>query len=206
MEFGTAFLTVLVVWVAALVTPGPDFAAVVQSAAGGSRRSGLAVAGGVTVSIAAWATASLFGLHAMLLAFAGLSTVLHLAGAVYLSFLGLRLLRAAWQGAASHVATTAPRSAGAAFRYGLLTNLANPKALAIFGSLFALLVPQDAPNWFSAGLLLAVIGTTASWYVLVAVTASTKTIAASYRRAERAIAAVTGALFVGVGVRLASDR
>ncbi len=48
MDVGTAFLTALVVWLAALVTPGPDCAAVVHAAAGGSRRTGLAVAGGVT--------------------------------------------------------------------------------------------------------------------------------------------------------------
>ncbi len=78
MDLGAAFLTALLVFLAALVTPGPDFAATVHASVGGSRRSGLGVAAGVTVGIAAWATASLFGLHAVLLAFEELATVVRL--------------------------------------------------------------------------------------------------------------------------------
>src|SRR4051812_43112329 len=135
MDLGVAFLTALAVWLAALMTPGPDFAATVHASVGGSRRSGLAVGPGVTVGMAAWATASLFGLHAVLLAFEGLVTAVRLAGAAYLTYVGVRLLWAAWKGESSHAEAAAPRSVTAAFRHGLLTNLANPKALALFGSL-----------------------------------------------------------------------
>ena len=65
----------------------------------------------------------------------------------------------------------------ATFRHGLLTNLANPKALALFGSLFVVLAPPDAPFWFSGCLLVAIVVTTASWYTLVALTMSTDLIA-----------------------------
>lgn len=205
-DLGTAFLTALVVWLAALMTPGPDFAATVHASVGGSRRSGLAVGAGVTVGMAAWATASLFGLHAVLLAFEGLVTAVRLAGAAYLTYIGVQLLWAAWKGEASHVQAAAPRSAVGAFRHGLLTNLANPKALALFGSLFAVLVPPDAPAWFSTGFLVAILVTTAAWYGLVAVMTSSDVVGRAYRRVERGINAVTGVVFVVVGARLASDR
>jgi threonine efflux protein len=205
MDLSTAFVTALVVWLAALMTPGPDFAATVHASVGGSRRTGLGVAAGVTVGMVAWATASLFGLHAVLLAFAELSTAVRLAGAAYLIYIGGRLLWAAWQGGAVHDSSAVPRSLLGAFRHGLLTNLANPKALALFGSLFAVLVPPEAPAWFSTSLLAAVIVTTASWYVLVAVTMSTDAVAHGYRRIERGITAVTGAVFVAVGARLAAE-
>lgn len=205
MDIGTAFLTALAVWLAALMTPGPDFAATVHASVGGSRRRGLAVGAGVTVGMAAWATASLFGFHAVLLAFEGLVTVVRVAGAAYLTYIGIRLLWAAWQGAPSHVSSATPHSVSGAFRHGLFTNLANPKALALFGSLFAVLVPPDAPPWFSVGFLVAVVGSTAAWYALVAVTLSTDVIGRGYRRIERGINAVTGAVFVAVGARLASE-
>lgn len=206
MDLVAAFLTALVVWLAALITPGPDCAAVVHAAVGGSRRNGLAVAGGVAVSMTAWAVASLFGLHAILLTFKGLSTAVRLAGAAYLTYIGVRLLWAAWRGEAAHASMAAPRTIAGAFRHGLLTNLANPKALALFGSLFAVLVPPDAPAWFSSSLLVLVVSTTVAWYTLVAITMSTDVVAAGYRRAERGITAVTGLVFVGVGARLASER
>ena len=93
----------------------------------------------------------------------------------------------------------------AAFRHGLLTNLANPKALALFGSLFVVLAPPDAPFWFSGCLLVAIVVTTASWYTLVALTMSTDLFARGYGRVERALTAVTGAIFVGVSARLATE-
>jgi threonine efflux protein len=206
LDLGAAFVTAVVVWLAALITPGPDFAATVHAAAGGSRRDGLGVAGGVTVGMLAWAIASLFGLQAILHAFEGLGTLLRLAGAAYLAYIGVRLLWAAWQGAAMHLEAGHSRPTSSAFRHGLLTNLANPKALALFGSLFAVLVPQDAPAWFTLGFLAAIVVSTATWYVLVAYTMSAQAISRGYRRAERGINAVTGVLFVGVGVRLATDR
>jgi threonine efflux protein len=204
MDLGVAFLTALAVWLAALMTPGPDFAATVHASVGGSRRSGLAVGAGVTVGMAAWATASLFGLHAVLLAFEGLVAAVRLAGAAYLTYVGVRLLWAAWKGESSHAEAAAPRSVTAAFRHGLLTNLANPKALALFGSLFAVLVPPDAPTWFSIGFLIAVVVSTAVWYALVAMMMSTNLIGRVYYRLERGINAVTGVVFVAVGARLAA--
>jgi threonine/homoserine/homoserine lactone efflux protein len=136
----------------------------------------------------------------------GLGTAIRVAGAAYLIYAGGRLLKAAWRRGASPVASGTPRSASGAFRHGLLTNLANPKALALFGSLFAVLVPPGAPAWFNAGLLLTVVLTTACWYVLVAVAMSSGAIAHGYRRAERGITAITGTVFVAAGARLATER
>lgn len=205
MDPGAAFLTALAVFLTALITPGPDFAATVHAAVGGSRRSGLGVAAGVTVGIGAWATASLFGLHALLLAFEELGTAIRLAGAAYLVYIGGRLLWAAWQGNPAHASSAAPCSLTGAFRHGLLTNLANPKALALFGSLFAVVVPPDAPLWFSVGLLAAVVVSTASWYALVATTMSAGAVVQTYRRVERGVSAVTGAIFVSVGAKLVAE-
>jgi threonine/homoserine/homoserine lactone efflux protein len=205
VELAVAFGTALLLWLAALITPGPDFAATAHASVLGSRRAGLAVAGGVTVGMAGWATASLFGLHAILFAFTELALAVRFAGAAYLVYLGLRLIWSARHASTTVSVLSTPLPAGAAFRRGLLTNLANPKALALFGSLFAVLVPADAPNWFSVGLLLAILVTTGGWYTLVALALSTSGFTAGYRRFERAISVVTGVVFVGVGGRLATD-
>ena len=204
-QLGVAFGTALLIWLAALVTPGPDFAATAHASVSGSRRAGLAVAGGVTVGMVGWATASLFGLHAILFAFTELALAVRLAGAAYLVYLGVCLIWSARHATVSTVVVAAPLPAGAAFRRGLLTNLANPKALALFGSLVAVLVPPDAPSWFSVALLLAILVTTGGWYTLVALALSTSWFAAGYRRFERAISMVTGVVFVGVGGRLATE-
>ncbi len=206
MELAAAFGAALAVWLAALIAPGPDFAATVHASVTSSRRSGLGVAAGVTVGMAAWASSSLLGLHALIDAFAGLGTLIRLAGASYLAYLGCRLLWAAWQGGTTHASALMPNSTSRAFRRGLVTNLSNPKALALFSSLFALLVPPGAPAWFTLGLLVSVVVSAGAWYALVAFTMSTGAMARIYRRIERGVTAVTGAVFVGVGVRLAVER
>ncbi len=206
MGFEAAFGAALGVWLVALIAPGPDFAATVHASVTGSRRAGLGVAAGVTVGMAAWASSSLLGLHAVIDAVAGLATLVRLAGATYLAYLGGRLLWAAWPGGANHVTAMTPTSTAGAFRRGLVTNLSNPKALALFSSLFALLVPPNAPAWFTPGLLVSIVVSAGLWYTLVAVTMSTGAMAGVYRRLERGVTAVTGVVFVAVGVRLAVER
>ncbi|MBV9359379.1 MAG: LysE family transporter [Chloroflexi bacterium] len=205
MGFETAFGAALSVWLVALIAPGPDFAATVHASVTGSRRAGLGVAAGVTVGMAAWASSSLLGLHAVVDTFAGLATLLRLAGGTYLAYLGGRLLWAAWRGGTGRAAPVTPTSTAGAFRRGLVTNLSNPKALALFSSLFALLVPPGAPAWFTPGLLLSVVVSAGCWYTLVAFTMSSGVMASAYRRLERGLTAVTGAVFVAVGVRLAVE-
>ncbi|MBW8271062.1 LysE family transporter [Caldovatus aquaticus] len=201
----------LPVWLVALATPGPDTLAVSHAAVTGGRRAGSACAAGVATGIAAWA-AALSGL-ALLLAQAGwLHRLLALAGAAYLVLAGARMLRAAWQGgdapAAAGLAIRADAArvgsaVARAYRRGLLTNLANPKAAALFGSLFAVALPRHAGVAEGAALVLVFAGTTFAWYALLAGLLAGPRAAAAYRRAARGVNAAAGAAFLGFGARLA---
>ncbi len=202
-----ASVAVLVgVWLAALVTPGPDFLATVNAALTGSRRAGVLVGVGVGIGMAVWATASLLGLGLLLRTSELLYGAVRLAGAAYLVYLGARLL---WSARRRHDEAdlgAAPLSDRGALGHGLLTNLSNPKAAALFGSLLAALTPPEAPLWFDVSLVLFMAGSAIAWYVAVACVMASGPVARAYRSAARAIAALTGALFVGLGVRLAADR
>jgi threonine/homoserine/homoserine lactone efflux protein len=203
-----ALAVLLPVWLVALATPGPDTLAVSHAALSGGRRAGLACAAGVAAGIAVWAMAALFGL-ALLFAQAGwLYRIVTLAGAAYLAFLGVRMLRAAWVGgeaaeAAVGGAGGAVGSPGRAFRRGLVTNLANPKAAALFGSLFAVSLPPHPGIAGGAAVVLAFAGTCLAWYALLAALLAAPRAAAAYRRAARGVNAVAGAAFLGFGARLA---
>ncbi len=72
-------------------------------------------------------------------------------------------------------------------------------------SLFAVAVPPAAPLWFDAAIVGLVVGIAGGWYALMACLLSLGPVAAFYRRAQRAITALAGALFVAVGLRLAAD-
>jgi threonine/homoserine/homoserine lactone efflux protein len=203
-----ALAVLLPVWLVALATPGPDTLAVSHVALSGGRRSGFACAVGVAAGIAVWAMAALFGL-ALLFAQAGwLYRIATLAGAAYLAFLGVRMLRAAWVGGEAAAMAVlggegrAPDPARA-FRRGLVTNLANPKAAALFGSLFAVALPPHPGIAEGTALVLAFAGTCLAWYALLAALLARPRAAAAYRRAARGVNALAGAAFLGFGARLA---
>ena len=205
-----ALAALLAAWTLAVVSPGPDFLAVLRTSAAHSRRAGLLVAGGVVTGIACWAVAALVGVGALLEAHRDVYLVLRYAGAAFLVWFGIGTLRAALRRDASAAERPADeaRAGGQpggwhSWRLGLLTNLANPKALVFFGALFASLLPADASGADRALVLAAMLAVAATWFAAVATLAGSRAVTAAYGRARRAVDAVTGTLFVGLGGAIA---
>jgi threonine/homoserine/homoserine lactone efflux protein len=204
---GSALLLVVPVWAAALVTPGPDTLAVAHSALKGGRRAGIACAAGVCAGAAVWALGALAGLALLFERAAWAYRAVVLFGAAYLVVTGLRMLWSAWRhpraGAGPAAGLGAASGARAAFRRGLVTHLANPKAAVFFGSLFAVALPPGAAGWAGPALAGVVVAMTAAWYGAVALAVARRPVAAAYARAERGLTGATGALLAGLGARLA---
>lgn len=200
-------ITVLGVWIVAVVLPGPNFLAVVQASVSGSRRSGVWVAFGCNVGMAVWAVGSLMGLGLLFREAAWLYQIIKVLGAAYLVYVGVRLILSARRSAVA-VAGGLPAAAAAgaySFRTGLFTCLGNPKTAAFFTSLFAVAVPTTAPLWFDALLIVLMLVVQASWYMSLAWTVASGPVAAFYQRIRRGLSAVCGTIFVGLGVRLAIE-
>ena len=155
------------------------------------------------------AVATSVGLVAVLLASEPIFRAVRLAGAGYLIWLGLQSLRAAFR---THRPPQAGGTAGpqlssrAAFVQGIVNNLGNPK-MAVF---FASVLPQfTAPGqgMASALALLGLVFSTLTfvWLVAYATVLSTagRWLVASPVR--RAIEAVSGAVLIGLGVKVAAD-
>jgi len=126
-----AFVAVAAVLV---LTPGPDFAVVVRNALRG-RRLGVATSAGTISGLLVHTVAAALGLSAVLAASALAFTLVKVAGAGYLCWLGMRALLSAGSHRAAHQdpsQSASPLPARLAFRHGLLTNVLNPKAPLIF--------------------------------------------------------------------------
>ncbi len=206
-ELWTAFATVMLIWAVTVISPGPNFLITAQSAARHGRRSGLLVSAGIGLGTLIWAGGSLAGLALLFQTAGWLYTAVKLAGGAYLVVIGFTMLRAALrpaQAAASPL-VVAP-SAHRAFRMGLLTDLANPKAAAFFASLFAVAVPPTAPLAAQITIVVTVTAMAWGWYALVAVAMTTGPVLAHYRRLERWITGLAGAAFMAMGAKLVSDR
>jgi threonine/homoserine/homoserine lactone efflux protein len=125
----------LVVVFVAMIAPGPDMMFVLATGARGGARAGLLATLGVASSEIVQITAVAAGLSALFAAAPAAFTVLRLAGAAYLLYLGVQALRSARRGSpvAGQDAAGPPGQDGRrvsgryAYLRGLVTNLVNPK-------------------------------------------------------------------------------
>jgi RhtB (resistance to homoserine/threonine) family protein len=189
----------------AAMAPGPDFLVVTRNAMVSGRRAGMAAAAGIAAGAAGWAVITSIGVAGLLAASAVAFTVVKLIGAAYLVLLGVRALIAARRGGYAEMTTDGParRSAAAAFRQGLFTNLLNPKVAVFFVALLPQFLPHSATAADTIALSATVVTVVLVWYILLATMVSAMRRLLTGPKVRRAIDAVTGGLMVAIGVRIA---
>lgn len=192
-------------------TPGVDFLLTVSRTLQGGMRAGVATALGISAGCAVHALAAAFGLAALLALHPQAFVVIQWAGAAYLAWLGLGLLRQAWRRDAAATlpgTTTAWRGDAAEFRTGFLTNLLNPKVAFFFLAFLPPFVPAATPSRTASFLLLG------GWFIvqgtlfllgLVAVATRLRRLSSGGAR-TRALRATGGLLFLALAARLALSR
>jgi threonine/homoserine/homoserine lactone efflux protein len=189
-----------------VITPGPATALVVHSAARGGRRYALVAASGNSLGLVAWALASVLGVSALVAASEAAYGALKFVGALVLIALGVQALRRAARGEERTASRPEPRHR-AAFRDGLVTALSNPKVAVFYIVLLPQFVPADAPVLPVTMLLAAVqIALAFSWHLILATLVGRARQAFARAAVRRRIEGVTGAVLIGLGLRLAADR
>ncbi len=206
MPYLPQLLTLIGVWIIAIITPGPDFAAIMHYSVARSRRDGMLVAFGVTTSIAIWVTISMTGLGILLIQLSWMVEVIRIAGALYLIYLGVKTILNAHHPMQTLMTGALSSRRISSWQVGFLTNISNPKAVVFFGSIFALLLPPHASFWLQMTIAVAMVIIAGSWFCIVACLFSLGPIAAVYRRAKKWLDYLTGGLFVALGVRLALSK
>jgi threonine/homoserine/homoserine lactone efflux protein len=192
-------------------TPGVDFVLTVSRTLQGGARAGVAAACGIAAGCVVHALAAAFGLAALLALHPQAFQLIQWAGAAYLLWLGWGMLRQAWRGGAAAPARAAvgvPRSLGADFRAGLLTNVLNPKVALFFLAFLPQFVPAGAASATASFLLLGAWFVAQGWLFLLVLVA----VAARLRRLQarpavgRVLNALGGVLFVALALRLLRER
>lgn len=195
------------------LTPGADTLLVVGRSARGGWRHGAAAALGIGLGCMVHALAAALGVAALLATSVWAFELLKWAGAAYLAWLGLQMLRTAWRRPASPQAVAPPAapelvgSRRASFGAGLLTNVLNPKVGLFFLAFVPQFVDPGAASPLAAFLLLGLLFnlTGVGWLLVVAaLTAQARGRVAP--AAARALQAVGGALFLVLAARLVAAR
>jgi RhtB (resistance to homoserine/threonine) family protein len=207
---GAHWLVFMGVAAVVIIVPGPDTAVVTKNVLFHGRRAALGTSLGVSAGLTVWTVASAVGVASLLRASAVAFTVLKLAGALYLVWLGFRALRAASRASAGeHLSPTASPAIGArgGFRQGFLTDLANPKIGIFFTSLLPQFVTPGKPilvPFLALGAVFVLM--TALWlcgYCLLAARAAETLMRPSVRAAMDRL---TGVVLIAFGLRLATER
>jgi threonine efflux protein len=205
------FLTVAMVHLIALMSPGPDFFFVSQTAASRSRKEAMMGVVGISLGIVVWAGVALMGLHLILQKMAWLHDVITIGGGIYLCWMGWQLLKSARAKKLAGVDAEVEKpvqlpARGRTFMRGFLTNLSNPKAVIYFGSVFSLFVGDDVGSGERWGLFILIIAETFAWFSVVAMVFAMPVMRRGYQRLAKWIDGVAGVLFTGFGIHLIISR
>jgi threonine/homoserine/homoserine lactone efflux protein len=205
---GVQAVPYLVVAAIAIAAPGPDFAVMVRNATRGDRKAVYATAAGVTTGFTVHATAAAVGLGALLAASAAAYSVVKLAGALYLIWLGAQALIAARRGGVTPHGdkVTGDRLRPArAYRQGLFVNVLNPKVVLTFLALMPQFLPAHpslVDRLMLSALTIAVAG---CWFAIVATAIHAMRRGLARPRVQRAVSAVTGVVLVALGSKVALE-
>jgi RhtB (resistance to homoserine/threonine) family protein len=192
------------------VTPGPDTAYIVGRSVAQGRGAGLMSALGISAGCCVHSLACAFGLTALLAASTTAFTVIKFAGAIYLIYLGARLIfaRPAAQTTESDArAVDAPKSLKQLFLQGFWTNVLNPKVVLFFVSFFPQFVTTGSEHKTFAFLTLGAVFVVMSmlWNSFVAWIAGSVTQRFSGKPSvKRWLDRGVGSAFVGLGIKLAT--
>jgi len=197
------FLTVALVHLLAVASPGPDFAVVVRESVTRGQRSGSWTALGIGSAILLHVGYSLLGIGLIVSQSILLFNLFKWLAAGYLVYLGWRALQAQPMVLGEFVPEAPPRSAGRAFALGFITNGLNPKATLFFLSLFTVVIDPQTPLGVQAGYGIYLALATGLWFCLVAWLFSRDRVRAGFARMGHWFDRLTGAVLIGLGVRLA---
>jgi len=206
------WLSLAVIHITAVITPGANFLAVTQTALMRSRRAGLWVGGGIITGSLIHVAAGMVGFAAIISQIPLLFAMIRLLGGLYFAYTGFKMLKAAYgQFRVRENADDASLSAqvmlsdltpSEAYRRGLFTHLSNPASMLYYVSLFTGFVPVSASLFEKLLIAVALLGTTSTWYLLVAFMFSQSRIRRFYFRMMPYMNSIFGLLWIVLATKL----
>jgi len=207
MAFETWLMYLLAV-LAVCITPGPNILlAMNHSVQYGLKRTSVTALGCITAT-STMALISATGLGALLLASETAFLVVKWIGGAYLFYMGLSL----WLKKESaffdtnNAARPAKRLRGL-YAKGVMVSASNPKAIVFFGALFPLFINPNAPLGPQFAIMLATFLIFSYGFIMgyAALTAKITPYLRT-RRASKWFNRLSGSLFMGIGLALASSK
>jgi RhtB (resistance to homoserine/threonine) family protein len=199
-----------IVAAAMTMAPGADTMLVVRNVLRGGRRDGYFTVAGICSGLYVHALLSALGISVILMQSARAFTIMKIAGAGYLVWLGLNSLRSAARRShaqASEAVIRANVTPARCYREGFLTNVLNPKVVVFYLALLPQFIRPGDPVLLKS-LLLTLIHFIEGiiWLGFVAFIVDRSRRFIMKQNMRRWLDAICGTLLVGLGMRLAMER
>jgi threonine/homoserine/homoserine lactone efflux protein len=207
VSLSTAVLSFAIVAGLITIIPGLDTAMVLRAAIAHGRKQAFATALGINTGALIWGAGAAVGVSALVTASTVAYTAPRAAGAVYMIWLGARLLRNALRtdevASAVTLQVVVPPGTLRSWLRGLMTNLLNPK----IGAFYVAVLPQFIPahtSHLAVGLLLAFVHDLEgmAWFTAIILGSHSIRTVLNRRSARRAADGITGATLIGFGLKL----
>lgn len=203
--------SLMAIFALALVSPGADMAMVIRQSLLHGRREAIITSFGIGAAMMMHLSYTIFGLGLIISKSILLFNLVKWCGVAYLVHIGIKALLASRHTTAikAQVATVAEvrqQTALKAFSLGFAANALNPKAVFFFLSIFSTIVSMHTPALikFSYGLVMAVCVIT--WFIGVSLFMTTPRMQVIFSRASRWVDRVSGVVFIGLGLKLATEK
>ncbi len=191
------------------IAPGPDMLYVVSRSVVQGRRAGMLSSLGVCSGALVHAMAAAFGLSAILAASAHAFAVVKGVGAIYLIYLGVKAIRDKGASLQIEAGGIPPLSNWQIYRQGVLVDILNPKVALFFLAFLPQFIDPAHGSTVSQFLTLGaiVILIALAWdAVLVNISGFITGALRANKRAAAWMNRVMGAIFIGLGLRLAGEK
>ncbi len=202
MPFLWSLLALAGVHLLAVASPGPAFLSVVHTSVRSTRRITLAHVLGLASAVVLWALAALLGMEVVLTRAAWLYRLFQLAGGLFLAWIGIQSWRHAHHPIHAESSVPVPTTALRAFRRGFSTNLANPKVMVFFASIFTAIVKPGTPLWVRIAAILIVASNETLWNGTLGLLLSNPRAQRTYARLKAPIDRTAGTVMFLFGAKL----
>ena len=213
MSYLTEFLTVIVVRLLAVMSPGPDFAIVTKNSLTYSRRIAVYTALGIALGIIIHVVYSLIGIGLIISKSILLFSPIKFLGAGYLIYIGYKSFRAkkpspllTKEGLGAVAVGAKELTAWQAIRTGFLTNALNPKATLFFLSLFTQIISTKTPLYIQTLYGIEMVLMTFAWFTSVAIILSQTRIKQRFSSIQYYLEKTFGAILIALGIKVALSK
>ena len=205
MSLDAQILTITLIQLVAIMSPGPDFAIICRNSLIYSRRTGIYSALGISLGILVHVTYTLVGIGLIISKSVILFSTIKLLGAAYLIYIGYKSLKAKPSREITTEKSKQDLTRLQAIKIGFITNILNPKVTLFFFSLFTQVISPTTPASLRMLYGLQMFVFTLSWFTLLAITISHPIVKNRFLSVSHYLERTMGVILIGLGIKVALE-